>query len=68
MTDTKIQEFSIDSQILELTGFKVPVVCLVTGCVSRRRDARYFYRLELLLSPSCETLCIELSHEMELVL
>jgi hypothetical protein len=25
----------------ELLEFKVPVVCLATGCVSRRRDRRY---------------------------
>jgi hypothetical protein len=40
MTNTKIREFSIDSEILESIEFKVPMVCLVTGCVSRRRDAR----------------------------
>jgi hypothetical protein len=41
MTDTKIWEFFSGFTNLELIEFKVPMVCLVTGCVSRRRDARY---------------------------
>ena len=27
---------------LELLEYKVPMVCLVTGCVSGRKDGRYF--------------------------
>jgi hypothetical protein len=49
-TDIKIQEYSIDFTNLESINFKVPMVCLVTGCVSRRWDGRY---TEWTLSKSC---------------
>ena len=45
MVDTKIQKFSADSQYLESIEFKVPMVCFVTGCVSRRRDGRYLIKV-----------------------
>ena len=38
MTDTKIREIFNGFTNLESIEFKVPMVCLVTGCVSRRRD------------------------------
>ncbi len=40
MTDTKLREISMRSQS-ESLEIKVPIVCLVTGCVSRPRDGRY---------------------------
>jgi hypothetical protein len=47
MTDTKIQGIFNGFTNLELIEFKVPIVCLVTGCVPRRRDARYIDGLVL---------------------
>jgi len=41
MTDTKILGIFNRFTNLELIEFKVLIVCLVTGCVSRRKDARY---------------------------
>jgi len=47
MTNTKIQELLVDFTNLESIEIKVPMVCLVTGCVSRRRDGRYFSLVKL---------------------
>jgi hypothetical protein len=41
MTDTKNPGIFNGFRNLESIEFKVPMVCLVRGCVSRRRDARY---------------------------
>ena len=40
ITNTKLQEFSVDLQIQNQLNSKYRWFCLVTGCVSRPRDAR----------------------------
>jgi hypothetical protein len=46
---TKVKIIDILFLFANLQALKseVPVVCLVTGCVSRRRDRRYFHSFEL---------------------
>jgi hypothetical protein len=39
--ECKIKEAFDVYKEFQLLKFKVPMVCLVTGCVSRRRDGRY---------------------------
>jgi predicted HAD superfamily hydrolase len=51
MIDTKNPGIFNRFRNLESIEFKVPMVCLVTGCVSRRRDTRYDIILQRLLKP-----------------
>jgi hypothetical protein len=41
MMDIKNLEINYKFTNLELVKFKVPMVCLVTGCVSQPRETRY---------------------------